>query len=152
MINTLGRKRFDALDGAIAISLTLLFLGACSGDSTAPTPSAAAIAVASGASQVATVATTLAYLLAGTQLNPRLRFEGRNPPPSEASITATLNELNMNPDTPVLQRYAKWVNGAEPRMQWPKGVAGSKLPTGTFFFPSGCRASYCVPYDTSGQP
>ena len=57
------------------------------------------------------VATTLAYLLAGTQLNPRLRFEGRNPPPSEASITATLNELNMNPDTPVLKRYVKWVNG-----------------------------------------
>ena len=57
------------------------------------------------------VATTLAYLLAGTQLNPRLRFEGRNPPPSEASITATLNELNMNPDTPVLKRYATWVNG-----------------------------------------
>ncbi len=57
------------------------------------------------------VATTLAYLLAGTQLNPRLRFEGRNPPPSEASITATLDELNMNPDTPVLKRYATWVNG-----------------------------------------
>jgi peptide/nickel transport system permease protein len=57
------------------------------------------------------VATTLAYLLAGTQLNPRLRFEGRNPPPSPASITATLNELNMNPETPVLQRYAKWVDG-----------------------------------------
>lgn len=57
------------------------------------------------------VATTLAYILAGTQLNPRLRFEGRNPPPSEAAITAALDDVNMNPDVPVLKRYATWVNG-----------------------------------------
>jgi prepilin-type N-terminal cleavage/methylation domain-containing protein/prepilin-type processing-associated H-X9-DG protein len=31
--------------------------------------------------------------------------------------------------------HAKWVNGTEPRMQWPKGVSASKLPTGTFFWP-----------------
>ncbi|HEY7177128.1 MAG TPA: ABC transporter permease [Micromonosporaceae bacterium] len=60
---------------------------------------------------LAAIATTLAYFLAATQLNPKLRFEGRNPPPSPASVTATLNDLNMNPDTPVLKRYATWVNG-----------------------------------------
>ena len=60
MIHTLGRKRFDALDGAIASGLVLLFLGACSSDSTSPTPTATSIVVVSGASQVATVATSLA--------------------------------------------------------------------------------------------
>ena len=60
MIHTVGRKRFDALDGAIASGLVLLFLGACSSDSTSPTPTATSIVVASGASQTATVATSLA--------------------------------------------------------------------------------------------
>jgi prepilin-type N-terminal cleavage/methylation domain-containing protein/prepilin-type processing-associated H-X9-DG protein len=31
--------------------------------------------------------------------------------------------------------HAKWVNGSDTRMQWPKGLAASKLPTGTFFWP-----------------
>jgi adhesin/invasin len=60
MIHTFGRKRFDALDSAIASSLALLFLAACSGDSTSPTPTATSIVVASGAAQVATVAAALA--------------------------------------------------------------------------------------------
>src|SRR5215467_5815291 len=60
---------------------------------------------------LAAIATTLAYFLAATQLNPKLRFEGRNPPPSQASVTATLNDLNMNPDVPVIKRYVTWVNG-----------------------------------------
>lgn len=57
------------------------------------------------------VATSVAYILAATQLNPRSRFEGRNPPLSEAAITSTLNDLNMNPDEPVLTRFARWANG-----------------------------------------
>ena len=60
MIQTTRRKRFDALDGAIACGLALLFVNACSGDSTSPTARATSIAVSSGASQVATVATSLA--------------------------------------------------------------------------------------------
>jgi len=47
MIHTVGRKRFDALDGAIASGLVLLFLGACSSDSTSPTQTATSIVVAS---------------------------------------------------------------------------------------------------------
>jgi len=60
MIHTSGRKRFDALDGAIACSLVLLFVVACSSDSTSPAPVATSIVVASGAAQTATVGSSLA--------------------------------------------------------------------------------------------
>ena len=48
-------------------------------------------------------ATIVAYFLAATQLNPRARYEGRNPPPPEASVDAILDELNLNDKVPVLQ-------------------------------------------------
>ena len=31
--------------------------------------------------------------------------------------------------------HAKWVNGADSRMQWPKGLSASKRPAGTYFWP-----------------
>lgn len=57
------------------------------------------------------VATIFAYLLAATQLNPRAKYENRNPPLSKASIAAQLNHLNMNPDTPLLTRFGHWADG-----------------------------------------
>jgi len=36
-------------------------------------------------------ATIVAYFLAATQLNPRSRYEGRTPPPPEASVHAILD-------------------------------------------------------------
>ena len=56
-------------------------------------------------------ATVLAYFLAATQLNPRSRYEGRNPPPPEASVDAILDELNMNDKTPVTSRFGRWLGG-----------------------------------------
>ncbi len=57
------------------------------------------------------VATAVAYLLAATQLNPRSRYEGRNPPPSEAVVDAALDAINMNDKTPVLVRLERWAGG-----------------------------------------
>jgi peptide/nickel transport system permease protein len=54
------------------------------------------------------VATTFAYLLAASTLNPRAKYENHNPPIAVSSINNTLNALNMNPDTPVLTRFARW--------------------------------------------
>ncbi|MFH8748908.1 ABC transporter permease [Streptomyces rimosus] len=54
------------------------------------------------------VAASLTYFLAGLSLNPRARFEGRNPPLPEAAVTRTLDDYNMNPDTPVVARFARW--------------------------------------------
>jgi|CXWL01.1.fsa_nt_gi peptide/nickel transport system permease protein len=54
------------------------------------------------------VSTSAAYLLAATQLNPRARYEGRNPPPPAAVVDATLDTLNMNDKVPVLTRFGTW--------------------------------------------
>lgn len=57
------------------------------------------------------IATLVAYLLAATQLNPRSRYEGRNPPPPAAAVDAALDAINMNDRTPVLQRLSRWAGG-----------------------------------------
>ena len=57
------------------------------------------------------IAASLAYLLAASSLDPRANFEGRNPPPPKAVVDRRLDQLNLNDQTPLLQRYARWVNG-----------------------------------------
>ena len=57
------------------------------------------------------IATSVAYVLAATQLNPRARYEGRNPPPPPEVIDAVLDELNMNDRTPLADRYTRWAGG-----------------------------------------
>ncbi|MEV7010318.1 ABC transporter permease [Streptosporangium sp. NPDC051022] len=54
------------------------------------------------------VATSLAYMLAASALNPRSNYEGRNPPIPEAVIDARLTELNLNDQTPLVTRYMTW--------------------------------------------
>ena len=56
------------------------------------------------------IAASLTYALAAISLNPRANFEGRNPKPSAASVTATLNDYNLNPDKPLLVRFGHWAN------------------------------------------
>ena len=46
------------------------------------------------------ISTSAAYVLAATQLNPRSRYEGRNPPPPAEVVDAALDALNMNDKTP----------------------------------------------------
>jgi peptide/nickel transport system permease protein len=57
------------------------------------------------------LATTVAYILAGTQLHPRSNYAGRNPPPPKAVVDAKLDSINMNDKTPVLVRYGRWASG-----------------------------------------
>lgn len=57
------------------------------------------------------IATTSTYFLAAMALNPRSNFEGRNPPPPPAVIDASLDALNLNDKTPIVERFARWVNG-----------------------------------------
>ena len=57
------------------------------------------------------LASSLAYLLAASTLNTRSNYEGRNPPPPAAVVDQTLNDLNANNHTPVLERYGHWVKG-----------------------------------------
>jgi peptide/nickel transport system permease protein len=57
------------------------------------------------------VSTSVAYVLAATQLNPRSRYEGRNPPPPPEVVDAVLDQLNMNNRTPLRDRFATWAGG-----------------------------------------
>ena len=54
------------------------------------------------------LSTSVAYLLAASQLNPRSRYQGRNPPPPEAVVDATLDALNMNDKVPIVTRFGRW--------------------------------------------
>ena len=57
------------------------------------------------------VSTSVAYVLAATQLNPRSRYEGRNPPPPPEVVDAVLDQLNMNNRTPLVDRFSRWAGG-----------------------------------------
>jgi peptide/nickel transport system permease protein len=57
------------------------------------------------------IAASLAYILGSLTLDPRARYEGRNPPISEASLHQTLQDRNADPTTPVLVRYGHWISG-----------------------------------------
>jgi peptide/nickel transport system permease protein len=56
------------------------------------------------------VATSVAYVLAATTLHPRANFEGRTPPPPPAVVDRRLDELNLNDETPIVERYGRWVD------------------------------------------
>src|SRR5688572_10696059 len=57
------------------------------------------------------ISTSFAYLLAATQLNPRSRYEGRNPPPPPEVVDAVLEAINMNDKTPLAVRFGRWAGG-----------------------------------------
>ncbi|HEX5543834.1 MAG TPA: ABC transporter permease [Micromonospora sp.] len=57
------------------------------------------------------VASAVAYMLAATQLNPRSKYEGRNPPPAAEVVDRQLDSLNMNDKTPLLERFGTWASG-----------------------------------------
>lgn len=54
------------------------------------------------------VATSLAYLLAASALDPRSNYQGRNPPIPPAVVDARLTELNLNDRIPLFERYLTW--------------------------------------------
>ncbi|MEV6862569.1 ABC transporter permease [Streptosporangium subroseum] len=72
------------------------------------------------------VATSLAYMLAASALNPRSNYEGRNPPIPPAVIDARLTELNLNDETPLFQRYLTW-GGSLLRGDFGKTVTGGSV-------------------------
>ncbi|MFI6504323.1 ABC transporter permease [Nonomuraea typhae] len=57
------------------------------------------------------VASSLAYMLAATALDPRSNYADRTPKPPPAVVDAQLSALNLNDKTPLVQRYATWAAG-----------------------------------------
>jgi peptide/nickel transport system permease protein len=54
------------------------------------------------------LASTIGYLLASVAFDPRSNYLGANPPIPESTITAKLNNLGVNPDVPLVNRYVRW--------------------------------------------
>ncbi|KII00017.1 peptide ABC transporter permease [Streptomonospora alba] len=57
------------------------------------------------------LASSIAYLIAASTLDPRGHFEQMQPPPSDQAIEKELNKLNLNDETPLAERYATWATG-----------------------------------------
>lgn len=55
------------------------------------------------------LATTFAYMAASSFLDPSKRYLGRNPPLAQSSVDSILNEMGVNPSTPVLVRTVHWL-------------------------------------------
>ena len=66
-------------------------------------------------------ATTLAYFLASSFLNPRSNYVQMRPQPPEASIDASLDFANVNDKTPVVDRYGRWLE--QVALHWNWGVS-----------------------------
>lgn len=54
------------------------------------------------------IATVMAYVLACLTLDPKARYLGRNPRPSDDAINHILDRLGTNPSTPLLERVTHW--------------------------------------------
>jgi peptide/nickel transport system permease protein len=57
------------------------------------------------------VATTIGYAVASLALNPRARYQGRNPPVPESSVDAQLSAVGVNDKDPLIERYLHWIGG-----------------------------------------
>lgn len=72
-------------------------------------------------------ATTLAYFLASSFLNPRSNYLQMRPQPPEASIDASLNFANVNDKVPVLDRYFVWLERVVLHWDWGTSPQGEPV-------------------------
>jgi len=72
-------------------------------------------------------ATTLAYFLASSFLNPRSNYVQMRPQPPEASIDASLNLANVNDKVPVLERYGRWLEQVALHWNWGLSPQGERV-------------------------
>jgi peptide/nickel transport system permease protein len=72
-------------------------------------------------------ATTLAYFLASSFLNPRSNYIQMRPRPPEASIDASLNSANVNDKVPVVERYVTWVEHVALHWNWGTSPQGESV-------------------------
>ncbi|NBO05642.1 MAG: ABC transporter permease [Actinobacteria bacterium] len=58
------------------------------------------------------LASTLGYVLASVAFDPSSNYQGANPPIPQSTIDAKLDNLGVNPKTPLVRRYVDWVGNA----------------------------------------
>ena len=73
------------------------------------------------------LATNLTFFLASFFLDPRANYFGRRPPLPEEQIDALLDPLNLNPNTPIFERWWTWLTGVLTRWEWGKSPIGDSV-------------------------
>lgn len=74
------------------------------------------------------VAISLTYFLASAFMNPRSNYMQRHPHPPIESINRSLDNANINDQTPVIVRYFRWLKGIFTQWNW--GLAPDQSPVG----------------------
>lgn len=72
------------------------------------------------------LATNVTYVLASIFLDPRSNYAARRPPVDPATVASILNRYNLNPDTPLVERWWHWITSILTRWDWstsPTGVS-----------------------------
>ena len=75
------------------------------------------------------VATNLTYFLANLFLDPRANYLQLRPPRTEEQITRSLAQYNLDPTTPLLQRWWEWISGIVLRWDWGHSPTGDSVNT-----------------------
>ncbi|MEV1291708.1 ABC transporter permease [Pseudonocardia sp. NPDC049635] len=73
------------------------------------------------------VATNLTYLLANSFLDPRVNYLQLRPPRSDEEISRSLAQYNLDPGTPLLQRWWTWITGILTRWDWGSSPVGDSV-------------------------
>ena len=70
------------------------------------------------------LATNLTFFLASSFLDPRSNYQGRRPPLTPEQITSLLEPYNLNPETPILERWWTWLTNILLHWDWGKTPVG----------------------------
>lgn len=73
------------------------------------------------------VATNLTYFLASLFLHPRSNYVGRRPPIPDATITASLNQYNLNDRVSLLSRWWLWLKDIVLHWNWGYSPTGDSV-------------------------
>lgn len=71
------------------------------------------------------IAVSLAYLLAAASMDPRAVFDYTNPNLDRDSIELMLTQYNLNPETPILERYWIWLTSVLTEWDWGRTPNGN---------------------------
>lgn len=72
------------------------------------------------------VAVSLAYILAGTQLDPMFRFR-EDPQYDMDTIRRLMSSYNLNTDAPIGERYVTWLKGVFTEWDWGRSPTGADV-------------------------
>ena len=73
------------------------------------------------------VAVTLTYFLAGTMLDPSAQYREGNQGLNMDAVYAMLTSYNINPNTPVLERYGTWLSSVVTEWDWGRTPTGASV-------------------------